>query len=276
MIAARVVVREALDNVSVHPCDEHNDEIRSQGLSASMLTLHAVLENLESRASNAGGAVVWIREGATDVMHNFRFDKPESGPWVPLYTHPAPAPASKEPAAWVAEPVAWLDDGTLRAGSKATAYRVVTDAQKRGMHATTAASFITPLYTHPAQKEPVADERDEFERGFPIPLECIRCGTGYASTGYNAWSAQEHCQRWKGWQARAALATAQTWQPIETAPKGVAVLVCQAGGPVWHAVYRYVGPRIGKRWESYGLGALPFAPTYWRHIPAAPAKPEGV
>lgn len=55
-----------------------------------------------------------------------------------------------QPAVQQGEPLAWMDDGTLRAGSEATAYRVVTDATKRGMTASLAASFITPLYAHPA------------------------------------------------------------------------------------------------------------------------------
>ena len=35
-----------------------------------------------------------------------------------------------------AKPVAWMDDGTLRAGSEKTAHRIITDEQKRGMPAT--------------------------------------------------------------------------------------------------------------------------------------------
>lgn len=46
-----------------------------------------------------------------------------------------------------------------------------------------------------------ADPRDEFERKFPIPLNCVRCGTGYSATEYNAWDAHKHIDRWKGWSA---------------------------------------------------------------------------
>lgn len=65
----------------------------------------------------------------------------------------------------------------------------------------------TPLYTHPApaSKEPVADERAAFEAKFPMPADCVRCGDGYAATDYNAWTAHEYCQKWRGWQARASL-----------------------------------------------------------------------
>jgi len=66
------------------------------------------------------------------------------------------ADAAPQPAVQQGEPLAWMDDGTLRAGSEATAYRVVTDATKRGMTASLAASFITPLYAHPAA--PAAQE----------------------------------------------------------------------------------------------------------------------
>lgn len=69
-----------------------------------------------------------------------------------------------QPAVQQGEPLAWMDDGTLRAGSEATAYRVVTDATKRGMTASLAASFITPLYAHPAAPSAQGDAlpREEF------------------------------------------------------------------------------------------------------------------
>ncbi len=45
-----------------------------------------------------------------------------------------------------AKPAAWLDDGTLRAGSERTAHRVVTDEQKRDMPNAVRSSFDVPLY----------------------------------------------------------------------------------------------------------------------------------
>ena len=52
-------------------------------------------------------------------------------------------------------PVAWMDDGTCRAGSEATANRVVTNETKRDMPASVAASFSAPLYLAPgAQPAP--------------------------------------------------------------------------------------------------------------------------
>lgn len=50
------------------------------------------------------------------------------------------------------------------------------------------------------------DEHAEFERVFPIPEQCVRCGDNYAATGYSSWTAHKHCERWAGWKARAALA----------------------------------------------------------------------
>ena len=41
--AARVVVREELDAVSVHPCDEHNDGVRAVGLSKHMRKLYLAI-----------------------------------------------------------------------------------------------------------------------------------------------------------------------------------------------------------------------------------------
>ncbi len=72
------------------------------------------------------------------------------------------------------------------------------------------------------------DERDDFEKVLPLPSGCVRVGTGYASTGYSNWAAHTHCERWQGWQARAARAPADSvtapagganWQDISTAPK---------------------------------------------------------
>ena len=73
-----------------------------------------------------------------------------------------------QPAVQQGEPLAWMDDGTLRVGSEATAYRVVTDVTKRGMTASLAASFITPLYAHPAAPtaQPPARPRKERNRDF--------------------------------------------------------------------------------------------------------------
>lgn len=61
-----------------------------------------------------------------------------------------------------------------------------------------------PSPTPQADSQPVRDERDDFEKVFPLPSGCIRVGTGYASTGYSNWAAHTHRERWQGWQARAA------------------------------------------------------------------------
>ncbi|WP_254632491.1 hypothetical protein [Achromobacter denitrificans] len=57
-------------------------------------------------------------------------------------------------------------------------------------------------------RAPVADERAAFEAKFPLPAHCQWIGNGYAATEYNAWDAHKHTDRWDGWQARAALASA--------------------------------------------------------------------
>ena len=44
-------------------------------------------------------------------------------------------------------PVAWLDDGSVRAGSDRTSFRVVTAATKAAMPDASAVNFTTPLYT---------------------------------------------------------------------------------------------------------------------------------
>lgn len=100
-----------------------------------------------------------------------------------------------QPAVQQGEPLAWMGDGTLRVGSEATAYRVVTDATKRGMTASLAASFITPLYAHPAAptaQPPTnggdpANPRDDSDRSYNKPVgyltayELIRLHSGHGA-----------------------------------------------------------------------------------------------
>ena len=54
-----------------------------------------------------------------------------------------------------------------------------------------------------AARAAAVDERDNFEKVFPLPSGCIRVGAGYASTGYSNWAAHTHRERWEGWNARA-------------------------------------------------------------------------
>lgn len=61
-----------------------------------------------------------------------------------------PKLAALSPSTSAAEPVAWMDDGSTRAGSHDTAYRVVTAATKAAMPKAAAEAYRTPLYTHPA------------------------------------------------------------------------------------------------------------------------------
>ncbi len=69
---------------------------------------------------------------------------------------------------------------------------------------------LVPMPQADSQPAPVRDERDDFEKAFPLPSGCIRCGTGYTSTGYSNWAAHTHVERWNGWQARAARAPADS------------------------------------------------------------------
>lgn len=88
------------------------------------------------------------------------------------------------------EVVAWIDDGTLRAGSEATAHRVVTDEQKRNMPASISASFSTPLYTRPQPAstalverltkalEEISDTRCVHDMGFDREVGPLGCSLG--------------------------------------------------------------------------------------------------
>ena len=79
----------------------------------------------------------------------------------------------------------------------------------QAIEAAIAASQPSPTAKE-AKSVPAVDERDDFEQVFPLPSGCIRVGTGYASTGYSNWAAHTHCERWQGWQARAARAPAES------------------------------------------------------------------
>jgi hypothetical protein len=58
------------------------------------------------------------------------------------------------------QPVAWMDDGNTKSGSgDNTSFRVVTDKTKSRLLKSIAASFITPLYTHPSPA-PVGAQSD--------------------------------------------------------------------------------------------------------------------
>jgi hypothetical protein len=61
------------------------------------------------------------------------------------------------------EPAAWLDDGTCRSGSEATAHRIVTNETKRDMPASVANSFSVPLYAE-AGAQPSPAGKDESVR----------------------------------------------------------------------------------------------------------------
>nr|WP_279089138.1 hypothetical protein [Comamonas thiooxydans] len=89
----------------------------------------------------------------------------------------------------------------------------------------------------------VPDERDAFESKFPMPADCVRCGTGYAPTSYNGWRANDHVSRWEGWQARAALAATPAAAPVpdwESAAEKIAIEVAQNCGTVPNLTHPYI------------------------------------
>jgi len=43
-------------------------------------------------------------------------------------------------------------------------------------------------------------DKEAFEKKFPMPSSCMRCGDGYAATHYNAWEAQSYIQKWEGFK----------------------------------------------------------------------------
>ena len=74
---------------------------------------------------------------------------------------------------------------------------------------------------------------------------------------------------------RVALAGREEWQPIETAPKDVAVLLW---GKYWNNKDVFQRPLVGQwnpisnpqRWEALGEYRFGIRPTHWMPLPAAP------
>jgi hypothetical protein len=135
----------------------------------------------------------------------------------------------------------------------------------------------TPLYLYlhpaPASKEPVADER---------AAELEKLVRAVYLAGYNCHRKERNYDPMKEEIVgrlidgiRAALATAQTWQPIETAPKDGArhlVKCSHIGRCVASESFDIDGNSEG--W--FLVNDIKVSPTHWMPLPAAPAKPEGV
>ena len=65
-------------------------------------------------------------------------------------------------------PIAWLDDGTCRAGSEATAHRAVTNETRRDMPASVAASFSVPLYALPGAQPKLDEIKNALHRALEL------------------------------------------------------------------------------------------------------------
>lgn len=63
--AVDAVLREALDAVDVHPCDEHNDEIRARGLTGPMRGLHTARMTHQNTCFQAD--VIGDRQQVVDI-----------------------------------------------------------------------------------------------------------------------------------------------------------------------------------------------------------------
>ncbi len=46
-----------------------------------------------------------------------------------------------------------------------------------------------------------ADPRDDFEKLFPLPAACSRCGTGYVCHEFHAWAAHDFIKKFEGFKA---------------------------------------------------------------------------
>lgn len=131
----------------------------------------------------------------------------------------APAPADEQPAS------APIDTPTDREFALSAAICV----HPKGVYGDEGGSMCCPItHTRDASFAPSpADEREAFEKVFPMPAHCQRIGhgrtAGYAPTEYGAWEASDFIRRWEGWQAaRAASAN-------ETGAEGVEPMAVPAG-----------------------------------------------
>lgn len=134
--------------------DAIDNALIAWGMGWDMDGVMACLKEAKDRAalSSASAEPVDVRAGAINSA-------------APVAIRPSPFREDLDMVAVAAEaetqPVAWMDDGTLRAGSTATAHRVVTDATKRGMPRAAADSFTVPLYASPSEAAIRADEREK-------------------------------------------------------------------------------------------------------------------
>ncbi len=148
---------------------------------------------------------------------------------------------------------------------------------------------FVPLYPAPASKEPVADERAAFEAALGDELKADQgefslaraCSDGRPYTFLaTKWA-------WHAWQARAALATAQTpdgWQLVPMEP------TLEMLAPIVHYKWPEDSEAGKAHQRKHGLWPIDTNPEaipakaeyeiavgqYQRMLAAAPAKPEGV
>ena len=95
-------------------------------------------------------------------------------------------------------------------------------------------------------------EQDLFERVFPMPEGCMRCGDTYAPTEYSAWAASAFIERFKGWQAARR---AQPTPPAVVEPmtdEQIDTAIQQHGDPV--ATYRKLHDFARAIEAAHGIG----------------------
>ena len=94
------------------------------------------------------------------------------------------------------------------------------------------------------QASAAPSEQDLFERVFPMPEGCMRCGDTYAPTEYSAWSASAFIERFKGWQAARRIQPAEnTWAQLDAMRSELATdirEVFDANGPETPQIVRDV------------------------------------
>ena len=105
-----------------------------------------------------------------------------------------------------------------------------------------------------AQRMDEVDPRDAFEKLYPLPAFCIRCGDGYASTSFNGWDANAHKSRWEGWKAAMALMESRT--VTVKLPKAISVLHRMDFNDAHRSIYAYPEAELNAALADAGIQVI--------------------
>jgi hypothetical protein len=129
------------------------------------------------------------------------------------------------------------------------------------MGASTLAEWIVEwMRSSPAALSAPAQEpdlRDAFERIYPMPPDCMRCGDSYAATSFNAWRAHEFIARFDGYRAAFSSASAQPIAPSASQEQAVAAAAFTREALVDLIAEHLTGTYYCNRvWSAWSVGTM--------------------